>query len=73
MAHIRAMHDPIGETLTVYWAEPNSNQVCEETGNGVILIKDGRTGDVIGFERRYYRPNPGGAAITFETSSAMSS
>ncbi len=67
MAHIRVMHDPVGETLTVYWAEPRPEQVCEETGEGIILIKDARTGDVIGFERLYYRPDTQGQAITVET------
>ena len=71
MAHIRVIHDPTGETLTVYWAEPRTDQVCEETGEGVILIKDGRTGDIIGFERLYYRPEPGGPALTFETASVI--
>ena len=56
MAHIRVIHDPVGETLTVYWAEPRAEQVCEETGEGIVLIKDARTQEVIGFERLYYRP-----------------
>lgn len=43
MAHIRVIHDPVGETLTVYWVEPSADQVCEETGEGVVLIKNART------------------------------
>lgn len=70
MAHIRVIHDPAGETLTVYWAEPRTNQVCEETGEGVILIKDAQTQEVIGFERLYYKPEPGTKAITVEISEA---
>ena len=50
MAHIRVIHDPIGETLTVYWDDPEYEEVCEEVGQGIILIKDAR-GEVIGFER----------------------
>lgn len=69
MAHIRVIHDPEGETLTVYWADPRSDQVCEETGEGVILIKDSRTREVIGFERLYYRPEPGRHELIFETGS----
>jgi len=49
MAHIRVIHDPVGETLNVYWKEPSRDQICEETGEGVILIKDRQTGEVIGF------------------------
>ena len=67
MARIRVIHDSAGETLTVYWAEPRADQVCEETGEGVILIKDARTQEVIGFERLYYRPEPGVQSVTVET------
>ena len=66
MAHIRVIHDPVGETLTIYWKKPSTEQVCEETGEGVILIKDRRTGEVIGFERLYYRPDVPGQAVTVE-------
>jgi hypothetical protein len=59
MAHIQVIHDPVGETLTIYWAEPRAEQVCEETGEAVILINDARAGEVIGVERLYYRLNSG--------------
>ena len=67
MAHVRVIHDPIGETLTVYFAEPRSDQICEETGEGVILIKDRHTSEVIGFERLYYKVLPGPHTVTVET------
>jgi hypothetical protein len=67
MAHIRVIHDPIGETLAVYWQEPSPDQVCEETGEGVILIKNSKTGEVIDFERLYYRPDLQTQAVTVET------
>ncbi|MGH7964514.1 MAG: hypothetical protein ACRERD_22325 [Candidatus Binatia bacterium] len=70
MAHIRVIHDPVGETLTIYWKEPSTEQICEETGAGVILIKDRRTGEVIGFERLYYRPDAPGQAVTVEVVAA---
>ncbi len=69
MAHIRVIHDPVGEKLTVYWAEPRAEQVCEEAGDGVILIKDARTHEVIGLERLYYRPETGDQAVTIEARS----
>ena len=72
MAHIRVIHDAVGETLTVYWAEPRPDQICEETGEGVILIKDAQTQEVIGFERLYYHPEPGRQGIIFETSGTAS-
>lgn len=67
MAHIRVIHDPVGETLTVYLEEPRTDQVCEELGEGVILIKDRSTQNVIGFEKLYYRPVEQARAITLET------
>jgi hypothetical protein len=70
MAHIRVIHDPVGETLTVYWDEARARQVSEETGEGIILIKDAENGEIIGFERLYYRPEPGSNAITVETTMA---
>lgn len=67
MAHIRVIHDAKGETLTIYWAEPRIDQVCEEIGEGVILIKDARTREVIGVEQLYYRPESGSQVMTVET------
>ncbi len=67
MAHIRVIHDPVGETLTVYWKEPSTDQVCEETGEGVILIKNRESQEVIAFERLYYRPEAGRQVVTVET------
>jgi hypothetical protein len=55
MAHIKVIHDSVGETLTVYWDNPEREEICEEVGNGIILIKDAQ-GEVIGFERLYFRP-----------------
>lgn len=54
MAQVKVIHDPVGETLTVYWDDPEREDVCEEIGNGLILIKDAQ-GEVIGFERLYFK------------------
>ena len=67
MAQVHVIHDSGGETLTVYFAEPRSDQVCEETGEGVILIKDRQSSEVIGFERLYYKAIPGPTTVTVET------
>jgi hypothetical protein len=53
--HIKVIHDPLGQTLTVYWDDPEREEVCEEIGQGIILIKDAQ-GEVIGFERLYFKP-----------------
>lgn len=54
MAQIKVIHDPVGETLTVYWDDPEHEEVCEEIGHGLILIKDAQD-EVIGFERLYFK------------------
>jgi hypothetical protein len=56
MAQIKVIHDPVGETLTIYWDDPEHEEMCEEIGQGIILIKDAE-GGVIGFERLYFRPS----------------
>ena len=55
MAKLKIIHDKKGETLTVYFDSPRKNQVCEEAGDGVILIKDKKTKKIIGFEKLYFR------------------
>jgi hypothetical protein len=55
MVQIKVIHDPVGETLTVYWDDPEREEVCEEVGYRLILIKDAQ-GEVIGFERLYFKP-----------------
>ena len=69
MAYIRVIHDPIGETLTVYWDDPEHEEVCEEVGQGIILIKDAR-GEGIGFERLYFKSNtaPHELGVVLQTS-----
>lgn len=47
---LKLYYDPKGETLTVWFDNPNKECVSEETGEEVILNKD-RQGRVIGFEK----------------------
>jgi hypothetical protein len=67
MARIKIIHDPIGETLTVYFDDPQKAWVCEETGEGIVLIKS-KDDQIIGFEKLYYRPSEVNEALTVETS-----
>jgi uncharacterized protein DUF2283 len=50
MAELKVFHDREGQTLTVWFADPSQEYVCEETGDEVVLMKD-RAGRVIGFEK----------------------
>jgi hypothetical protein len=43
----------MGNTLTVWFDDPDNEAVCEEVDDDVVLMKD-RRGRVIGFERLNY-------------------
>ena len=43
MAKLKVIHDKKGQTLTVYFEEPRKGQICEEAGDGIILIKNKKT------------------------------
>jgi Protein of unknown function (DUF2283) len=50
MAEIKVFHDQTGNMLTVWFGDPQTEYICEETGDEVILMKD-KSGHVIGFEK----------------------
>ena len=50
MAQIKLYYDKEGNTLTVWFSDPNEEYVCEETGEEVVLMKN-KAGRVIGFEK----------------------
>ena len=50
MAQINVIHAPVGETLTVYWDNPER----EEAGDGLLLIK-GAQREAICFEHLYFQ------------------
>lgn len=50
MAQVKIYYDEVGNTLTVWFGNPQDEYVCEETGDEVILMKD-KAGKVIGFEK----------------------
>jgi uncharacterized protein YuzE len=43
----------MGNTLTVWFGDRQTEYVCEETGDEVILMKN-QQGEVIGFEKLNY-------------------
>ena len=53
MDQVKVFYDRAGNTLTVWFGEPQQEYICEETGNEVILMKD-QGGRVIGFEKLNY-------------------
>jgi hypothetical protein len=46
-------YDRTGNTVTVWFDDPQKEHVCEEIADDVVLMKD-RRGRVIGFERLNY-------------------
>jgi hypothetical protein len=70
MSDLKVFHDPKGRTLTVWFADPAQEYVCEETGEGVVLMKD-RDGNVIGFEKLNFSvSDEEGIRIDLETAAA---
>jgi uncharacterized protein YuzE len=67
MAELKVFYDSVGETLTVWFGDPESAGVCEEAGDDVVLMKD-KSGAVIGFEKLNFTPTePGKPTIKVET------
>ena len=56
MAQVKVYFDRQGNTLTVWFGNPQDEHVCEETGEEVVLMKD-RAGKVIGFEKLNFSPH----------------
>jgi uncharacterized protein YuzE len=50
MARVKVYYDRQGNTLTVWFDDPQKEHICEETGEEVVLMKD-KSGRVIGFEK----------------------
>ena len=53
MEKIKVIKDVAGGTLTVWFGNSDDEYICEETGDGIVLMKD-KNGNVIGFEYLYY-------------------
>ncbi len=66
MAKVKAFFDNEGNTLTVWFGDAQTEYVCEEVSEGIVLMKD-HLGKVIGFEKLNYATIPADRKITFET------
>ncbi len=67
MAQVKVFYDEVGNTLTVWFGNPQDEYVAEETGDEVILMKD-KAGKVIGFEKlNFSLANPKHIQVAFET------
>ncbi|MGD0949574.1 MAG: DUF2283 domain-containing protein [Candidatus Binatia bacterium] len=67
MAEVKVFYDQTGNTLTVWFGNPQDEYVCEETGEEVVLMKD-KSGRVIGFEKlNFAGPSARPLRVAFET------
>lgn len=57
MAQVKIHYEPELQLLTVFWQPPRKQQIVTELGDGVLLIKDEKTGEPIGMELLSYKPN----------------
>ena len=65
-ATVEVLYDHEGNTLTVWFGEPDDECECEETGEDVILMKD-RGGRVLGFEKLNFSvPSSERLSVAFE-------
>jgi len=70
MAQVKVFYDHTGNTLTVWFGNPQAEYICEETGDEVILMKD-KSGRVIGFEKLNFTvANSNPMQIAFEAITA---
>ena len=67
MAQVKVYYDREGNTLTVWFGNPDDEYVAEETGEEIVLMKD-RDGKVIGFEKLNFTAQTTDAVrVAFET------
>ncbi len=57
MEKVRLYYDSKGNTLNIWFDDPQKEFICEETGEEVILVKD-KKGKVIGFEKLNFLLHP---------------
>ena len=55
MEKVKVIHDEVGHTLTIWIDDPAKEEVCEETTDEVVIMKD-KSNRIIGFEVLNYRP-----------------
>jgi len=70
MAQVKVFYDQVGNTLTIWFGNPQDEYISEETGEEVILMKD-KSGHVIGFEKLNFSViKPETLRVAFETVAA---
>jgi hypothetical protein len=65
MDKVRVYYDAFGKTLTVWFADPQTEDVCEEADDDTVFMKDA-SGHIIGFEKLNVTLAPGSQGLTVE-------
>ena len=65
MDKIRVYYDEQGKTLTVWLADPSTEEVCEEADDDTILMRNA-AGTIIGLEKLNVALMPGNQGLTVE-------
>lgn len=70
MTQVKVFYDEVGNTLTVWFGNPQDEYIAEETGDEVIQMMD-KDGKVIGFEKLNFAiSKPKRWQVAFETVAA---
>ena len=69
MDKVRVLYDAAGRTLSVWIGDPQTEVVCEEVGDDMILMKD-EHGSIIGFEKLNVALPQDKVGFTFEVIAA---
>jgi uncharacterized protein YuzE len=65
MERIRVIHDPVGQTLTIWLGDPKQEYASTLTDDEVVVMKD-QKGRILGFEVLHYRPAEPEAGLSVE-------
>jgi uncharacterized protein YuzE len=72
MEQVKVYYDPLGNTLTIWFGNPDDENVAEEIDDEVVLMKD-KDGNIIGLEKLNFAAHPNGVRVQFETLSGVES
>ncbi len=66
MEKIKVLHDTLGQTMTIWFDDPAKEEICEETTEEVVIMKDNK-GSIIGLELLHYSPKGNQQGLSVET------
>jgi uncharacterized protein YuzE len=66
MEEVKIFYDPNGNTLTIWFDDPNQEDVSEQVDDGIVLMKD-KDGRVIGVEKVIFASHPANVRVQYES------